>query len=216
MERFKVEIEGLSALIMHHNNLMARDAIAAKGRKGGKAGDDRFPADTWKSYLYMDDEQIVIPIENFLAALLKAGSGVSIGKMKTLKSASQAIFFDDPYVPLLINGHTVAKSDIEGIEGTFVEHTDLVKSLDFELFVKPCSVNGKSHVRARPLFRHWTASTTFETDDVDLLAAETRIGDLWDGAGKAGIGDWRPSSPKKPGPYGRFKATVTPIKAARK
>lgn len=215
MERFSVEIEGLSPLLMHHNNLMARDAIAAKGRKGGKAGDDRFPVDTWKSYLYEDGSQIVIPAENFLAALLKAGSGVSIGKMKTLKSASQAIFFDAPFVPLNVGGGVVSKADVDAIDGTFVDHCDLAKSLGFELHVKPCSVNGKSHVRVRPLFRHWAASLTFETNDADLLASETRLSDLWEGAGRAGIGDWRPSSPKKPGPYGRFKATVSPLKARK-
>jgi hypothetical protein len=211
MERFQVKVEGLTPLLMHHNNLMARDALAAKGRKGGKAGDDRHPVETWKTYLYEDGKQIVIPQENFLAALLKAGSSVSIGKMRTLKAASQAIYFDDTYVPLVVGSAPIKISAIESIDGTFAEHCTQAKALGFELFVKPCSVNGKSHVRVRPKFEVWSAELTFETDDADLLAGENRIADLWEGAGRAGIGDWRPSSPKKPGPYGRFKAVVSRI-----
>jgi hypothetical protein len=211
MQRFHVSIEGTTPLLMHHNNLEARDAIAARGRKGGKAGDDRHPADTWKSYLYVNDEVVCIPSENFLAALLKAGSGVSIGKMKTLKSASQSMFFSDFYVPLSVKGNTITRAAIEKIDGTFGEHCQEARNLGFSLFVKPCNVNGKSHVRVRPRFDHWSAETTFETESEELLSGEDRIETIWYGAGKAGIGDWRPSSPKKPGMYGMFKATVKRI-----
>jgi hypothetical protein len=209
MERFKVEIEGLTPMLMHHNNLEARDAIAATGRKGGKAGDDRYPADMWKSYLYLDDKRVCIPAENFLAALLKAGSGVSIGKMKTLKAASQSIFFSDFFVPLIVNGKQITRADIESIDGPFADQREAVKKLGFHLFVKPCSVNGKSHVRVRPRFDTWSCSTTFETDNEDLLSGDSRVEQLWYGAGKNGVGDWRPSSPKKPGMYGMFKSAVT-------
>jgi hypothetical protein len=209
MERFKVEIEGLTPLLMHYNNLDYRDEVAARGRsKDSKAGDDRYPADTWKSYLYVDESVVCIPAENLLAALLKAGSGVNIGKMKTLKSASQSIFFSDFYIPLLVDGRPVPRDDVSAIDGKFIDHREAVKKLGFSLFVKPCSVNGKSHVRVRPRFDRWSAVTTFETDSDELLSGEGRIDSLWYGAGKAGIGDWRPSSPKKPGMYGMFKATV--------
>jgi len=209
MQRFEVAIEGLTPLLMHNNNLEARDAIAARGRHGGKAGDDRSPADTWKASLYVDDKQVCVPAENFLAALLKAGSGVNIGKMKTLKAASQSMFFSDFYVPLLVNDVTIAREDIDVIDGDFRTQCDGAKSFGFSLFVKPCSVNGKSHVRVRPRFDRWNARLQFETDHEDLLSGEGRIDALWYGAGKWGIGDWRPSAPKKPGMYGMFKATVT-------
>jgi hypothetical protein len=208
MERFTVTIEGMTPLLMHYNNLEARDGHAATGRKSGKAGDDRYPADMWKSYLYLDGKHICIPAENFLAALLKAGSGVNIGKMKTLKSASQQISFSDFYSPLLINGKPITQKDIEAIDGPFKDQAELVKQLGFSLFVKPCSVNGKSHVRVRPRFDRWACNLSFETDSDDLLSGDERIESLWYGAGKAGVGDWRPSSPKKPGMYGMFRATV--------
>lgn len=211
MERFSVQIEGLTPLLMHNNNLEYRDKIAAEGRKGGKAGDDRTPAETWKAALYVGDEGLCIPAENFLAALLKGGSAVSIGKMKTLKSASQSLFFSDFYIPLLVNGKKISRDQIDAIGGKFTEHCAGARELGFALFVKPVSINGKSHVRVRPRFDHWTASTTFETDNDDLLNGDGRIEALWYGAGKAGIGDWRPSAPKKPGMYGMFKATIKKI-----
>ena len=212
MDRYSLQMESKSPLLMHNNNLQARDEIASKGRKGGKPGDDRTPPDLWKAGLYLDDEAgVCIPAENFLGALLKAGSKVSIGRMATLKAASQAMMFDDPMIPLLVRGKRVTKKDIDGIKGSFAEQCEAAAKLGFVLFVKPVGVNGKSHVRVRPRFDSWSCSTAFETDNDDLLAGTGRIEDLWAGAGKQGIGDWRPSAPKKPGMYGMFRATVKKI-----
>lgn len=207
MQKFSVAIENMTPMLMHHNNLMARDAIAARGRQGGKAGDDRYPADIWKASLYVDEKNICIPTENFLAALMKAGMGVNIGRMKSLKAASQDIFFSDINIPIYVNNALISRESIDSISGTFSEHCEAVKKFGFSLYIKPVVVQGKSHVRVRPRFDHWTAKTTFETDNEDLLSGEGRMELLWRGAGKAGVGDWRPNS-KKPGMYGMFKATV--------
>ena len=215
MERYEITIEGQTPLLMHHNNLVARDEIAARGRKGGKAGDDRTPPDMWKAGLYLDDKMgVCIPAENFLGALLKAGSKVSIGRMQTLKAASQSMMFDDFYIPVLVGGKRISKADIDNIQGTFAEQCDGAAALGFSLFVKPVGVNGKSHVRVRPRFDKWSCSTVIETDHDDLLAGVGRVEDVWAGAGKQGIGDWRPSAPKKPGMYGMFKATVKKFRGA--
>ena len=209
MARFKVSIEGRTPLLMHYNNLEARDAVQARGRQGGKAGDDRTPADTWKASVYVDEKNVVVPAECLLAALMWAGKKISIGKMQTLKAASQSILFDDFFVPLLIDGETIARADIEAIDGKFPDHCKAARDLGFSLFVKPATVNGKSHVRVRPRFDRWALVTGFETDDDDLLGGSNRIESLFDGAGKSGLGDWRPSAPKKPGMYGMFRAQVT-------
>lgn len=211
MDRFEVTIEGRTPMLMHFNNLEARDRIQARGRSGGKAGDDRTPPDMWKSSLYVSDDCVALPSENLLAALLNGGKKVSIGNRKTLKEASQAIFFDDFMIPLLVNGKKIARSDIEAIEGDFSEHVTAARGLGFSLFVKPATVNGKSHVRVRPRFDAWSLKLTCETDHEDLLTGEGRMQALWTFAGKAGVGDWRPSSPKKPGMFGVFNAKVQKI-----
>jgi hypothetical protein len=43
------------------------------------------------------------------------------------------------------------------------------------------------------------------------------LGQLFEIAGDfAGLGDWRPSAPSKPGPYGMFSSEVKPLAARRK
>jgi len=153
-----------------------------------------------------------MPAENILAALLKAGTGFSIGGKQTLRTATQSILFTSFHIPLLIEGKPVSFEQIDAIDGSFAEHCQQARSLGFRLFVKPATIGTASHVRVRPCFDAWSLETTFETDDDDLLGGEDRLDSLWNIAGrKAGLGDWRPSAPKKPGVYGRFKATVTKI-----
>jgi hypothetical protein len=156
----------------------------------------------------VDETHIVMPAENLLGALLKAGAGIGIGKMKTLKAASQSIFFTDFYIPLKVSGKTISRKDVMEIGGDFKEQQASALKLGFSLFVKPVNVNNKSHVRVRPRFENWSLTATFETDNTDLLAGTDRIESIWEGAGKCGVGDWRPNSPRKPGMYGVFTTSV--------
>jgi hypothetical protein len=43
---------------------------------------------------------------------------------------------------------------------------------------------------------------------IDLETLEN----IWLYAGKKGLGDWRPSSPRHPGPWGMFRAEVREVK----
>lgn len=210
MDRFKVSIKGLSPLLMHFDNIEAQDAENAKGKSGGKAGDDRHPADRWKTYLYLDGKQVVMPQQNILAALLKVGSSISIGGKKTLKAASQGVLIDEIHVPFLVGGKPLKRDAIEEIDGTFNEQRAQFEKLapGLGIQVAPCRVNGKRHIRTRPMFGQWSIVADFTVGDVDLTLP--RLRELFALAGvKAGLGDWRPGSPSKPGPYGRFEAEVS-------
>lgn len=207
MRSYSVELEGLTPMLMHFDNIEAQDEINAKGRTGGKAGDDRYPADTWKTYLYLNDKAVVIPAANLLSSLLKVGGSISIGGKKTLKAASQSLFFSNVYLHFKNGGKTIERGPVEAIKGEFKGQREQVDKLGFALLLAPCRVNGKRHVRVRPMFNQWTVSGDFQTDDPDLTL--DRLKQLFSLAGmRAGLGDWRPGSPSKPGPYGRFKATV--------
>lgn len=207
MDRFNVSITGRTPILMHFDNIEAQDAANARGKSGGKAGDDRHPADTWKSYLYVDQERVVVPSQNMLSALLKVGSAISIGGKKTLKAASQGVSFDDIYLPFLNRGKPVLRKDIEAIEGDFVSQRKAANALGFDIQVCPVRVNGKRHIRTRPMFSDWTIAATFAATDPDLTLP--RLRELFGLAGmKAGLGDWRPGAPSKPGPYGKFDAEV--------
>ena len=206
MDNYNFMLTGVTPLLMHFNNLEARDAVQAKGRTGGKAGDDRHPADTWKSYLYVADGVVAMPSENLLSALIGVGSSIVIGRPKTLKRPIASLLFDKFYLDLSVHGKKVTTKQIDEIDGAFPKQQEGAKEVGISLFVKPASVNGKSHVRVRPRFDAWSIAGSFEVDDPELT--EERLSRLFDAAGRAGIGDWRPSSPKKPGPFGRYTAEI--------
>lgn len=210
MRNYRVEIEGLTPLLMHFDNIAAQDEEHAVGKSGGKAGDDRYPADRWRTYLYVDEKHVVWPSNNVLSSLLKVGSSISIGGKKTLKSSSQSLYFSSVHLAFYQRGAMLLRSEIEAVNGAFKEHEAAVRGLGFSLLTTPVRVNGKRHIRVRPMFDQWSVAGEFSTDDPDLTTP--RLKQLFSLAGmKSGFGDWRPSSPSKPGPYGRFKAEVEEV-----
>lgn len=214
MQSYKFTLTGITPLLMHNNNIEARDEIEAlrKRMKGGKAGDDRSPAQSWKGYLYVSDDtgNVCIPTENLLACLLGGGSKVKVGGKETLKTHSQRVAFDRLDYDLFVNGKTIAKGDVDDIDGEFSEHANATRDLGFRLHVKPCTVGTSKHIRVRPLFSNWSVSGAFEIEDDDAnILGLTPLRDLFNACGRlVGLGDWRPSAPKKPGQYGRFSAVV--------
>lgn len=201
---YRVRIDGLSPLLMHFYNLDAMDDASAKGKTGGKAGDDRYPPDKWKTYAYFDEEHVALPSENLNAALISAGSKISIGRMQTMKQLASLVLFKETHLKL---EPLIELDAVRGISGKFTEHIKAAEQLGFKLLVKRVAVGTKSHVRVRPMFSKWSTSATIETLDDDLT--EERLKSLFDIAGqRVGVGDWRPSSPKRPGPFGRFSAEI--------
>ena len=214
--RYQFSVTGTMPLLMHANDIEARDVLDSerKSLKGGKPGDDRSPAHTWKSYLYISEEtgKVCMPFENLLSMLLDGGKKIRIKGKETLKAYTQSILFDRQDFELMCNGAPIDKATVAAITGDFSEQADAVRQLGFRLQVKPCKVGDKSHVRVRPIFDNWAVSGEFEVDDADsqILTLAT-LTDLWRICGRQiGLGDWRPSS-KKPGQYGRFLAMISRI-----
>jgi hypothetical protein len=205
MKKYKVKLEGLTPLLMHRNPMLDEEDEVLSG---GKKGDDRNPPGKWKSYLYVDNGRIVLPEANIRAALEKAGARISIGGKRTLKQAAVAgIMFDDISLPLLVDGKEIAASDIDGVDGLFAEHVQLARALGFCLDVRPATIGQAKHVRVRPRFDKWSCEGAFEIMFDELT--EPRIHELFAIAGRiAGVGDYRPSSPRRPGPFGRFRSEV--------
>lgn len=214
MQSYKFKLTGITPLIMHNNNIEERDRIddIRKRMKGGKPGDDRSPPESWKGYLYTSEDtgNICMPSENLLACLLGGGSKVKVSGKETLKTHSQRVAFSHLDYDLLVNGKTIAKTDVDKIKGDFSEHSDACRALGFRLHLKPCSVGTSKHIRVRPLFSSWAVSGTFDIDDDDANVLGLKpLGELFLACGRlVGLGDWRPSAPKKPGQYGRFTAVV--------
>ena len=92
------------------------------------------------------------------------------------------------------------EKDYELHEAKAVEH-------GFELFAKGVTVGRAKHIRVRPRFDVWTTSGTITVVDETITEEILRL--ILEMAGTyCGLGDWRPSSPSKPGPWGRFRSDV--------
>lgn len=217
---YDFEITGTMPLIMHRDNIEGDDLVRewqqSEAGKSSRAGDDRGPAWRWQFYLYHDEERVVIPQGNLMAALLFGGTKTRTGKgQATYKQLSQSgIIPLQEFFPLLVDGEEIPLKDIKAIEDeSFAEQARLVKDFGFSLFVKRCTPPGQKskHVRVRPRFENWSFRGQVQVQDA-LISREI-LERIFDTAGRmSGIGDWRPSSPSKPGPYGTFTSKVAPAK----
>ena len=92
-------------------------------------------------------------------------------------------------------------------ESDYAAHEAAAVAQGFELFAKAAKVGQSKHVRVRPRFNAWSCSGTITVFD-ETITAEV-LSQILEQAGiYCGLGDWRPSSPSKPGPWGRFRATA--------
>jgi hypothetical protein len=208
--RYEVVLTGRTPLLMHYDNIELELEEHLKGKeRAGKAGDDRFPPDRWKRYLYIDDTKkghIVLPAENISAMLREAGKKLKAGR-GSLKAASQAdIWIEEDFPKLLVKGKPLPAKKIAGIKGDFAEQYHAAKKLNFRLFAKRVVVQGNRHVRVRPRFDDWKVKLTVLCSHEDIT--KDQFASLWEiGGRKIGLCDWRPGS-KQPGRYGMFTVSI--------
>jgi hypothetical protein len=107
----------------------------------------------------------------------------------------------------------ILASDIDAIP-EMMKYRDQVtqcRRLGFNLYAKRAPVGKSKHVRCRPRFEVWTVEGTLkvtqEAIDDRILTTMLNI------AGEqSGLGDWRPSSPLSPGPFGQFSVELQAVK----
>jgi hypothetical protein len=216
MRTYQVTIEGKTPLIMHQDNIPWSDQMKKwetdpRNKATSTKGDDRTPPFRWLGSLYHDGTHAAIPSDNIMAALMGGGKLLATGKgQKTFKAQTQSgIMAPEVFWPVLVDGHPVPTAELfQDFEMRSMEEWyDLTTRLGFMLLVKRAPIGKAKHVRVRPKFDRWSASGTMvvldEAIKPDIL---TQIGEL---AGQyAGLGDWRPSSPQKPGSFGMFEFKV--------
>lgn len=216
IKSYEVEIEGTTPLLMHWDNIEWADEMEhwksrPENKKKSKAGDDRTPAFRWIGSVYNDGKVVSIPAEIISPCLMQAGAMVPVPGAKgskTFKAQTQSgMKIDAPYYPLIINGGTTIPYDkIAALmdEDSFPEHMQAVKKLGFKLFIKRAAVGSSKHVRVRPRFEEWKVKFQISVWDDQLTDESLRL--IFENAGMfKGLGDWRPSSPRKPGSFGMFK-----------
>lgn len=217
--QYKITLTGNRDLLLHHDNLAFEPLkkqwqTDSANREKSVAGDDRTPAWTWIGYIYHDADKLVINHENLMTTIREGAKRVSTGKRgATFKAQSQSgIHIPDASWPLLVEGVPIPWAEIQKIEkeSDFSVHEKTAEKLGFELFVKRARVGTAKHVRVRPRFTNWSCAGIAMVLD-DTIKQET-LSEILANAGRfAGLGDWRPSSPKSPGPFGTFTATVEAV-----
>lgn len=219
-KRYAVELTGQTPLLMHHDNLSWAETMKAWGKdpankKNSVAGDDRSPAHRWIGNLYVEGGLVVIPSDNLMTVLREGGAKCPTGvRGGTYKRQTQSgIVVDQAAWPIIVGGKQIKYADIKPLinEPDFAVHEDTCRNLGFELFVKRSKIGQAKHVRVRPRFDSWSFSGTLTVfDEAITLGVLQNI--LTFAGAYAGIGDWRPSSPKSPGSFGKFTAVVEAIK----
>jgi len=210
---YEFHLKGLTPLIVHADDVLAADRLkewrsAKKNKNISVPGDDRSPPWTWQTYLYTDDTYLTVPSENLMVALRQAGVTIILKGQKTFKSLTQSgLMMVKEHLSILVDGKPIEADPISKINGTFVEQMEKVSQFGFRLFVKRAKIGSKKHVRVRPRFDQWelrgeiqTLVQEFTPQLMDELFVEAGL--------NCGLCDWRASSPKSPGPYGKFSSEL--------
>jgi hypothetical protein len=210
---YTITLTGTTPLLMHNNSIEWRDHMTAwlanpENKKHSIAGDDRTPAYRWMGLCYHDGDVLGIPSDNVMTALREGGAKVPKGtKNTTWKRESQSgLVVNELLWPLTPR---VAWADLASLrdEREFAAHEARVRALGFSLWLKNATISRSKHIRVRPRFDHWAATGTITVLD-DAITRKVLV-DILEMAGAfCGLGDWRPSSPSKPGPFGKFAVTV--------
>lgn len=215
--RFDFVLTGVTPLLFHADDVLKGDDLQAwrkdaRNKNQSVAGDDRSPAWTWSSYLYLDGRgRVGMPSENLMASIRSAGAKVILKRQTTFKALSQSgLLIDTEFCEFAGPKGPVEFKAIESIrEKSFSAQAEAVQAMGFSLFVKRAKVGQSKHVRVRPRFDEWSVRGQIQIVDPDIKPDNLREF-LHIAGDKVGLGDWRPSAKQSPGPYGRFSVELKP------
>lgn len=222
MQQYNVTLTGLTPLLMHADNISWSEKIKAwrddpANKTHSVKGDDRSPAWSWLGYAYHNGKVMGLPGDNIMTMLREGGSRVSTGKgTETFKKQTQAgIMVDGEQFDLYVGEQTVQIAQFNSLIGNheFVQHIEAVEKAGFELLVKRAKVGSSKHVRVRPMFRTWEARGSITVLDAETsgLTKDALTLILKQAGALVGVGDWRPSSPKSSGTFGKFAPLIEAV-----
>lgn len=217
MRSYQVSLEGVTPLMMHRDNLEFKSVVDRwqrdpSNRDKSTPGDDRSPSWGWIGSLYHDGKNVALPTDCVMASCMGAGAEVKSPRgKKSLKAQTQSgMAFAEPFLSFAVNGSGPIKmADIQPLqeEENFDAHMAKARDLGFSLDIRRARVGMSKHVRVRPVFDEWKASGTLNVWD-DTLTKETLETVFYLAGDKYGLLEWRPSG-RRPGPFGRFRASVS-------
>lgn len=210
--KIQFQLTGSTPLLMHYYNIDGADILSEwrkspDNRNISKPGDDRSPAWTWMTYCYQDGENLAIPAENMMTCLRQAGARKILAKQKTFKELTQTgILIPTEFLEFTVHGKKIGWPQVAALKGkTFKEQADAVTGLGFVLWSKAVVIGKAKHIRVRPRFNDWEVNGV--ADIIDPALTMDVLKEIFDLAGKVGLGDWRPGC-KTPGPFGMFDAKI--------
>jgi len=143
----------------------------------------------WKKGVYLTDDGFVCwPSTNMMQVLFDGCKGLNRGKVYFTRLIFTTVRVSPIKIPFIIDGKNITIKDIEKNGWIDISGVKIGTS----------RVN-RSRVMLLP---GWELEFTINKMNEDLSDAEVKK--IVENAGRAGMGDWRPSAPKKPGPYGTF------------
>lgn len=221
MKRYAVTLTGQTPLLMHQDNLAWAEAmnkwrLDPANKKLSVAGDDRTPAFRWIGNLYIDSGRVVVPADNLMTVLREGGKKVQTGKgQESFQRYTQSgMLIDQAAWAVMIDGKEVPYAPIKELiqENDFESHLRAVEGMGFELFVKRAKIGAAKHVRVRPRFDNWVIWGTVTVLMDDIITTPILENILSIGGAYCGLGNWRPSSPKSPGSFGKFTAELKELR----
>lgn len=214
---YRVKLHGETPLLLHGDNLEWRAQMMEwrsnpENKAKSVAGDDRTPAWTWIGGLYHDEKHVGIPSDNMMSALREGGAKVSVPGKKSLtykRQSQSGLVVNEILWPLVTPKGAIKWDAIEPLLSCaeFATHCESAHRLGFDLFAKSARIGQSKHVRVRARLAAWEASGTITAFD-ETITASVLLSILTISGRLCGIGDWRPSSPRAPGPYGTFTVAI--------
>lgn len=216
MRSYQVQLKGVTPLLMHRDNLEFKAVVERwqrdpANRDKSVPGDDRSPAWQWIGSLYHDGKHVALPTDCIMASCMGAGAEVKAPRgKKSLKAQTQSgMAFTEPFLVFSVNGGSLiqmaALQDVQH-EENFDQHMLKARELGFALDIRRARIGTSKHVRVRPVFETWHAMGILNVWD-DTLNEDTLNTVFYLAGDKYGLLEWRPSG-RRPGPFGRFRATL--------
>jgi hypothetical protein len=217
MSTYEFVLTGISPILFHADDIEMNDELRAwrddpANRPRFTPGDDRTPAWTWHTYLYSDGEYLAVPGENLMTGLRQAGAQVPMKGAKTFKSATQSgLLILDEFCEFRGPEGQIPMEAVAALQHLpFKEQADAVQEWGAKLFCKRAKVGQAKHLRVRLRFEDWTIRGKIKALNP---AITDKVLDQFFAIYGSDVGclDWRPSSPRSPGPYGRCAAKLKKV-----
>jgi hypothetical protein len=180
-----ITIRGTNAILLH------KYTVSTISKGPGIKGPKEDYSTEWKKSTYLNDKgQVVMPWQNIMASIYDGCKGEKDGKtfLTRVVNTSLEVITLEPLITI----------DDKPITLDLIEKNDWI-------YVSGAVVAGRRVDRSRTMLPSgW--KITFEIKLKDKFFDEEAVKEIVQKAGiKAGLGDWRPSAPKKPGPYGTYE-----------